>query len=144
MALDDTKSVADLAAEIKADHAKSVDAVKEIAEKALAEAEKGTESARSFKENADAALTKMNELSEQVTSMEQKLARASAFEREAERAKSLGQQFIEADDVKAALEKGTDFRGKVQFGTKATITSATTAAAGSAGAAVDETRPPRS
>jgi hypothetical protein len=41
MALDDTKSVADLAAEIKADHAKSVDAVKEIAQKALAEAERG-------------------------------------------------------------------------------------------------------
>jgi len=142
MADENTKSVADLAAEIKAEHAKNVDAVKEIAEKALAEAGKGVESAKGFKEKADEALMKMNELTEQVTSMEQKMERASAFEREAGRAKSLGQQFIEADEVKAALERGTDFRGKVQFGTKATITSATTDAAGSAGDIVNETRLP--
>lgn len=142
MADENNKSVADLAAEIKADHAKSVDAVKEIAEKALAEADKGVKSADGFKEKADEALTKMNELTEQVGTMEQKMERAAAFEREAERAKSLGQQFIDAEEVKAALERGTDFRGKVSYGTKATITSATTAAAGSAGDMVDETRLP--
>jgi len=40
------------------------------------------------------------------------------------------------------LEKGTDFRGKAALQLKATITSATTNAAGSAGAAVNETRLP--
>lgn len=142
MADENTKSVAELAAEIKADHAKSVDAVKEIAEKALAEAQGGVKSAASFKETADEAIMKMNGLSEQVASMEQKLARAAAFEGAAARAKSLGLQFVEADEVKAVLEKGTDFRGRAQFQAKATITSAATDAAGSVGASVDETRLP--
>ncbi len=141
MALDDTKSVAELAADIKADHAKSVDAVKEIAEKALAEANKGVKSSDALKEKADEALMKMNELAEQVTSMDQKLARAADFEREAAKAKTLGQQFIEAESVKSLLET-EEKRGKAQMLLKATITSATTAAAGSAGAAVDETRLP--
>ena len=47
---EDTKTVADLATEIKTEHARAFDAVKEIAEKALAEAAKGvsqTESAES-------------------------------------------------------------------------------------------------
>lgn len=139
---DDTKqSVADLAAEIKADHAKSVDAVKEIAEKALAEAKKGVDSSDALKETADAALVKMNELAEQVTSVEQKLARAAAFTAEAAAAKSLGQQFIEADSVKALLDS-EEKRGKAQMLLKATITSATTDTAGAAGAANDPTRVP--
>lgn len=142
MALDDNKSVADLAAEIKADHAKSVDAVKEIAEKALAEASKGVKSAETMNGKADEAITKMNELTEQVKDMDQKLARAAAFEAAAAKAKSLGQQFIEADQVKAMLEKGTDFRGSAQFLAKATITSATTDTAGAAGDVVNETRLP--
>ena len=142
MADANTKSVADLAADIKAEHAKSVDAVKELAEKALAEASKGTKSAEAMNGKADEALTKMNELAEQVTSMEQKLSRAADFEREAAQAKSLGRQFIEADAVKAMLEKGTDFRGSAQYQAKATISSATTDAAGSVGSMVNETRLP--
>lgn len=142
MADENTKSVAELAAEFKRDHAKAVDAVKEIAEDALGKAKSGEEIARSYKEKADEALVKMNELTEQVSSMEQKLERAAAFERDAAKAKSLGQQFVEADQIKAMLEKGTDFRGSAQFQMKATITSATTDAAGSAGAVVNETRLP--
>lgn len=142
MSEENTKSVADMAAEIKADHAKSVDAVKAIAEKALAEAEKGTKSAGDFKDQADAALVKMNELSEQVASMDQKLARAAAFESDAAQAKSLGEQVLADEGIKSMLEKGTDFRGRVAFQTKATITSATTNAAGSVGAALDNLRLP--
>lgn len=139
---DENKTVAELAAEIKADHAKSVDAVKEIAEKALAEAQKGVKSSETIDGKADEAITKMNELAEQVSNMDQKLARAAAFERDAERAKSLGLQFVEDESVKAMLEKGTDFRGKASLQLKATITSAVTDAAGSAGSAVNETRLP--
>lgn len=142
MALDDTKSVADLAAEIKADHAKSVDAVKEIAEKALAEAAKGVKSTETIDGKADEAITKMNELAEQVTELDQKLARAATHQANAEKHMTLGAQFIEDESIKALLEKGTDFRGKAALQLKATITSAVTAAAGSAGAAVDETRLP--
>lgn len=142
MALDDIKSVADLAAEIKADHAKAVDGVKEIAEKALAEAEKGVKSSDSLKEKADEALLKMNELTEQVTTMEQKLARAAEHEDRAKAAKTLGEQFVGHDPVKAMLEKGTDFRGTVSLQTKATITSAGTDTDGAAGALVESTRLP--
>lgn len=139
---DENKTIAELAAEIKADHAKSVDAVKEIAEKALAEAQKGVKSSETIDGKADEAITKMNELAEQVFNMDQKLARAAAFGRDAEQAKSLGRQFVEDDSVKAMLEKGTDFRGKAALQLKATITSATTNAAGSVGSAVNETRLP--
>lgn len=142
MALDDTKSVADLAAEIKADHAKSVDAVKAIAEEALGKASKGEAESQGLKEKADEALLKMNELSERVTDIDQKLSRAAAFEKSVEQAKTLGLQFVEDEGVKAMLEKGTDYRGKTSMLLKATITSATTAAAGSAGDAVNETRLP--
>lgn len=141
MALDDTKSVAEIAAEIKADHAKSVDAVKEIAENALGKAEAGEGLIATLKENADEALLKMNELTEQVTDMDQKLARAAAFEKAAEEAKSLGTQFVEDENVKSFMSS-EEKRGKIQMLLKATITSATTAADGSAGAAVDETRLP--
>lgn len=141
MALDDTKSVAEIAAEIKAEHAKSVDAVKEIAENALGKAEAGEGLVAGLKEKADEALLKMNELTEQVTDMEQKLARAAAFERAATEAKSLGAQFVENDDVKAFMSS-EEKRGKIQMLLKATITTSTADAAGSAGDAVNETRLP--
>jgi HK97 family phage major capsid protein len=142
MALDDTKSVADLAAEVKADLAKSVDSVKEIAEKALSEASKGVKSSDSLKEKADEQLVKMNELAEQVSSMEQRMARAAAHEQAADRAKSLGQQFVESDAGQDMLSKGSEFRGKAQMQLKATITSATTDTAGAAGNLVETTRLP--
>lgn len=135
------KTVADLAAEIKADHAKSVDAVKAIAEDALGKATKGEAAGKSFNEKADEALLKMNELTERVTSMDQKLARAAEFGRDAANAKSLGEQFIDNEAVKAFMATD-EKRGKAQMMLKATITSAVTAAAGSAGAAVDSTRLP--
>ena len=141
MPLDDIKSVEQLAADIKADHAKATDAVKEIAEKALAEAKKGVESSASLKENADEQLLKMNELTEQITSIEQKLARAKEFDERAKAAKSIGQQFVEAEDVKSLLDSDVK-RGKAQMLLKATITSATTDTDGAAGAAVETTRLP--
>ena len=141
MPLDDIKSVEQLAADIKADHAKATDAVKEIAEKALAEAEKGVKSSASLKEVADEQLLKMNELTEQITSIEQKLARAKEFDERAKAAKSIGQQFVEAEDVKSLLDSDVK-RGKAQMLLKATITSATAYTDGAAGAAVEATRLP--
>ena len=139
--MSEQKSVADLAAEVKASHERAVSEVKGIAEEALGKAKAGETASAAFKEQADEALLKMNELTEQVGNMEQKLARAAAFEREAAAAKSLGEQFIENDNVKAFLDTA-EKRGRAQMMMKATITSATTAAAGSAGAAVNETRLP--
>lgn len=136
-----TQTVAEMAAAIKADHAKSMDAVKAIAEDAKGRAERGEAMTSSIKEQADAALIKMNELAERVTSMDQKLARAAEFGNAASGAKSIGEQFIENEQVKAFMGT-TEKRGKAQMMLKATITTAATNAAGSAGAAVDSTRLP--
>lgn len=134
-------TVEDLAKSIKEDSQKSIDAVKALAEDALGKAAKGEEVSTGVKEQIDDALIKMNELTEQVTSMDQKLARASAFNEQLEGAKSLGEQFIEDERVKAFLESDGK-RGKVDLSLKATITTSTVDAAGSAGAAVNETRLP--
>src|SRR5690606_35169866 len=71
--------------------------------------------------------------------MEQKLARASGSDPEEQ--KSFGQQFIEDEGVKAWLENSPS-KGKADVRFKATITSATTNADGSAGAGVPVTRLP--
>ncbi len=138
---DENKTVADMAAEIKADHAKSVADVKAIAEDALGKAKAGEASTKAMKDAADEALVKMNELTERVTDMDQKLARAAAFEGAAAHAKSIGELFVSDEGVKAFLATD-EKRGKAQMMMKATITSAITDAAGSAGAAVNQTRLP--
>lgn len=130
-----------LAGEIKAAHQKAMDEVKAIADEALGKAAKGEQATSAIKEQADEALLKMNELTEQVKTMDQKLGRAKAFEDAAAKAKSLGQQFIESDEVESLMDSDTK-RGKASLLLKATITTATTDAAGSAGDIVNETRLP--
>tara|TARA_R110000851_G_scaffold3035_1_gene12232 strand:+ start:1837 stop:3057 length:1221 start_codon:yes stop_codon:yes gene_type:complete len=141
MTAENTQTVAEMAATIKADHAKSVDAVKAIAEEALGKAKAGEDAGKAFTQSADEALVKMNELTERVTDMDQKLARAASFERDAAAAKSLGTMFSEDEGVKAFLAT-EEKRGKAALMLKATITTAVTDAAGSAGSAVNETRLP--
>ncbi|MEM6381092.1 MAG: phage major capsid protein [Pseudomonadota bacterium] len=132
--------VTKLADEIKTAHKEAVDKAREIAEEALGKAAKNETLSTSLKDAADEALVKMNELTEQVTTMEQKLDRTGP-NGDSEARKSLGQMFIEDDKVKSFL--GTEEkRGKVQMLQKATITTATTDADGSAGDLVNETRLP--
>lgn len=135
---EDNKSVAEMATDIKAAHAKAFDAVKAIAEEALGKASAGEKIAESLKEKADEALVKMNSLSEQVREIEQKAVR----EKEAPtRAKSLGEQFTDNESVKSFLASNSK-RGRIDMLVKATITSATTDTAGAAGDAVAPTRLP--
>lgn len=138
---DDTKTVADLAAEIKRDHATAVEKVKAIAEEALGKADKGEKLAEGVKERADEALVKMNELVEQVAHMDQKLARAKAFEEAARGQKSIGELFVEDEKVKSFLASESK-RGRVELNTKATLTLAVSDAAGSVGAAATAMRLP--
>ena len=105
------KSVEEMAAKIKADHDAALDSVKATAVDALGKAEAGEKLAEAQKQAADEALTKLNELTEQVKDMDQKLERAKAFEKAAGLAKSLGEQFVSDEAVKDMLSKGTDFRG---------------------------------
>lgn len=133
---DQTKSAAELAAETKAAVDKAVDQVKAIAEDALGKAKSGEELATSLKEKADEALLGVNGLRAKLDEFEQRAAREGAG---GEEAKSLGERFVEDERVKSFLTSEQS-SGKVDLRVKATITSATTAAAGSAGAGVQTTR----
>ena len=111
-----------------------VDAVKAIAEDFQGKAAHNDTISAGAKQAADEALTKMNELAAQFQELEQKAARRGADEPQI---KSLGQQFV---DDKFEGIKSTNGRGRFSMEVKATINSATGAAAGSAGALVEPTR----
>lgn len=129
------KTADQIVSEIKGDLERATDKVKEIAEQAVADAAKGHTLAQSVKEQADEMLLKMNGLSEKFADLEQRSQRQP----EADAIKSLGEQFAECDSFKA-LQASAGQRGKADMEVKATITSATTNAAGSAGAAVNTQR----
>lgn len=137
----ETKTAAQLAEEIKSANEKAIDKVKEIATDALGKAQAGEALAQSVKDTADEALLKLNELQglqKQFQEMQQKLDRGAGGG-ELDRGKSIGQLFVESDQVKAFLDTD-DRRGKVGLTVKAAITSSVADAAGAAGAAVAETR----
>lgn len=139
MALDDTKTAQELAAELKADHGKAVDAVKEIAEKALSMAQKGEKSAEDFKETADDALVKMNALTEEVKELAQKMTRDGGEGEES--LGSLGERFVSDEGVKTWLSDSPT-KGKADLRMKATLTMDTADAAGAVGAGADRQRLP--
>lgn len=136
---DENKTVAEMAAEIKASQKEAFDKVKEIAEEALGKAKAGEDLTAGQKQATDEALVKMNELTEQMSGLEQKLARASGGD--PEKRKSLGEQFVSDEAVKAWLESGPS-SGKADLKVKATLTTLTTDAAGSVGDGADATRLP--
>ncbi|MDX0569824.1 phage major capsid protein [Sinorhizobium medicae] len=133
------KTAEQLALEVKAEFDKTMNQVKEIAEKALAEAAKGVGMTDDLKEKADESLLKMNALTEQVADIEQKLARGGGTKTTPE--KTIGEQFVEDQGVKDWAQSSPS-KGKADVRFKATITSATTDTAGAAGAAVETTRLP--
>lgn len=126
----ETKSVAELAAETKAAFEKKHDEVKEIAEKALAEAGKGVPMAEKAKEVADIALTGMNELKALLTDLEQKAARRGP--NGPAHQPTIGEQYVSSDEFKSAFSGGARQGQNVGIEVKA-ITSLTTDANGSAG-----------
>jgi HK97 family phage major capsid protein len=107
----ETKTAEQLAVEIKAAHAKSLDEVKAIAEQAVAEAKKGLEMSESLKAKADEGLLTTNELKAQLTEIEQKLSRRGGPSGDQVERKSLGELVIENDSFKSTLgdsrKKGT-------------------------------------
>ena len=128
----DGKTVAELAAETKAAFDKKHDEVKGIAEKALAEAEKGVPMSQAAKELADQAVIGLNETKARLDELEQKAARRGA-EQVAE--KTIGEQYVDSAEYKAAFGNGARQGQNVGIEVK-TITSLSTDASGSAGAAV--------
>ena len=126
-----------LANEIKAHHQKAIDEVKGLAEEALGKAKAGEALGSSIKEKADEALLKMNALTEQVSEIEQKLARNDTGNRLGE--KSYGQQFIETEELKS-LASSPKSGASANMSVKADMTTATTDAGGSAGAGIAPNR----
>lgn len=138
--MSEQKTVAEMATEVKAAFQQSLDAVKAIAEDALGKAKAGETLSNTIKETADEALTKMNGFKAQMDDLEQKLSRGGAGEGEA---KSIGEQFTDSDGFKAFADSGfSKGVGRADLSIKATLTSATTNAAGSVGAAVQTARLP--
>jgi HK97 family phage major capsid protein len=133
------KTAAELAGEVKAEFQKSFDAVKEIAEKALAEAAKGITMSAEQKNRADEAITKMNTLNEQLATLEQKVLEGTKGEKDV--LKTMGEMFVGDDRVKQFLAQANP-RGRIDLQAKTTLTSLTTAAGGSVGDAIVNTRLP--
>ena len=118
---------------------KQVDEVKAIAEDFKGKREHGDKIAEGAKQSADEAITKLNETKAQLDELEQKMARRP--NNTPDEVKSLGRQFVESDQFKS-LAGAAGQRGKANLEVKATITSLTTDAAGSAGDLVQTTRLP--
>lgn len=118
---------------------KQVDHVKGIAEEFKGKAAADDKIAEGAKQTADEAIVKLNEAKARLDELEQKMARRPHEGRE--EVKSLGRQFVDSDSYKS-LTGSAGQRGKANLEIKATITSATTDAAGSAGDLVQATRLP--
>ncbi|WP_288378695.1 phage major capsid protein [uncultured Acinetobacter sp.] len=116
---------------------KQVDEVKGIAEDFKGKREHGDKIAEGAKQAADEAIIKLNELKARVDEVEQKAARRPNDQPDEQ--KSLGRQFVESEQFKS-LTGSAGQRGKANLEIKATITSANTNAAGSAGDLVQTTR----
>jgi HK97 family phage major capsid protein len=130
--------VAAMAQEIRTAHAKAFDAVKEVAEKAMAEAAKVGAGGVAAKEKIDEALVKMNDLGARLRDLEQKSVGARG---EPPVAKTVGEQFVEAEHVKTWLSSGVS-SGRTDLRIKATLTTDTADAAGAVGDAIRPTRLP--
>ncbi len=127
--MSEQKTVAEMAAEVKADFDRKFDDLKAIATDALGKAEKGEPLASGAKQTADEALTAVNEAKARLDEMEQKMVRR--VEEGLKSHKSIGQRFTENDSVKQFLASGG--KGRVSMDVKAIISSLTTDADGSAG-----------
>lgn len=129
------KTAAELAAETKAAFDKQLDTVKAMAEKALAEAEKGVKLEQSDKDKIDEALTEFNGTKTRLEDLEQKLARDTG---RGDDRLTAGERFTGDESFKAFAGE-TRPRGRVQVDVK-DISSLTTDAAGSVGALVEPDR----
>jgi HK97 family phage major capsid protein len=125
------KTAAELAAEVRHDFDTKHDKVKEIAEKALAEAGRGVPMAETAKQLADQALTGMNEAKARLDEMEQKMARRGE---QGGSERTAGERFVEDEGFKSFAGQ-TRPRGRHIVEVK-DISSLTTDAAGSVGTLV--------
>ncbi|WP_198333642.1 phage major capsid protein [Psychrobacter namhaensis] len=119
--------------EIATEFAKSVEQVKGLGEELKGRMGKGEQGLSDLKSQVDEALTNMNGFKTSLTDIEQKLARRGSDEQVQQ--KSLTQQLMDSDSYKDFVSNPSAGKS-AKMHTKATITSATTDAAGSAGSLI--------
>lgn len=132
----ETKSVAEIAAETKKLFDERMDGLKAKAEEAIGRVEKGEKLTEAAKELADQSIMAVNEAKARLDELEQKMVSRGSEELSR---RSLGQQVIENDGVKALMQAGKG-RVTVDVDGKAIISGLTTDADGSAGDLVVEQR----
>lgn len=129
----DEKTLDQLVEQVKSSVDKAKGEVQAIAEKALAEAERGIPMAESAKEKADEALIELATVKDQLGGLEQKLAEQDRGRDE--QGRTAGQVFIDNERFKAFAGQ-TRPRGRCMVEVK-DITSLTTNAPGSVGTLVE-------
>lgn len=118
-------------------------AVKQVAEKAVADVKQFGDMSTETKETADKALSELNGVKQQLQEFGQVIDALKRAGHSTDEVKSLGAQFVESESFKSLAEDETrGQRGRATLEVKATITSLTVDAAGSAGAAIAPTRLP--
>lgn len=128
------KNVEQLAAELK----KATDQVKDLGEELKGKMANGEKGLDDLKGRVDEALTTLNDTKTRLDDVEQKLARRGAG---ATTEKSIAEQLMETEQFKSYVQDPRANKS-AKLMVKATITSATADAAGSAGALVVEHRVP--
>jgi HK97 family phage major capsid protein len=134
----DESAAAAIADRLKKSFEGTISEVKEMALKAQREVETHGNTTKETAGKADEALLKLKELQDQITELGQKADRRGEPEGPPP---SPGRQLVESDSMKQLLESDNK-RGRASVELKATITSATTDAAGSVGQALQATRLP--
>lgn len=134
-----TKTVEQVADELMGKVKTATDEAKAKAQEAVDAVAKLGDIPPDLKATVDEALSKMNGLVTQNAELSQAVEALKKSGASDEQVETLGRQFVDSDEFKSLVgEKGG--RGRATVETKATITLATTNAAGSAGAAVAPTR----
>lgn len=128
--------VKELAAEFK----KATDKVNGLGTELTGRMEKGEKGINDLKDQVDEALTAMNEAKTRLDDMEQKQARRG--NNKPDQQKSIGQQLFESDQFKSFVENPAAGQRATLQVKASDITSATAAAAGSAGGLVTAQRQP--
>lgn len=121
--------------ELATKFAEATDKVKGLGEELKGRMEKGEQSLSTLKSDVDEALTKFNELKSQVDELEQKASRRGGAEEVDYR--TIGQKMTESEGLKQLIDDPRGVRHAKMDVKATTITSATTAAAGSAGALIN-------
>lgn len=126
--------------ELTTEFQKRTDEVKDLGEELRGKMANGEKGLDDLKGRVDESLTELNGYKARMDELEQKLARRGDDHDKPEH-KSFGEQFVESERFKNLVESGGQ-RGRADMQYKATISLATTDAAGSAGDLVQDTRLP--